>query len=186
MVFMASGHRSVTTLDSAGRMQEVHFFGEKDRAAKAEAVAAELGQIGPMILTGGRPQETGYWNPASSPRRRPRHAGRDGARAIHRLAIGRQGGSRPKRWPAEATSGPGRQEGFVRELKLPMAFTDGDEADVRHGHNDAIEKGTIQLTLKTIVGSRTTEEKRPWKVKSKGLHEVAFKNASSPAGSHER
>ena len=61
------------------------------------------------------------------------------------------------------------------ELKLPPSFTDGDQAEVVASiHNDAIEKGPIQVTLRTTIGGRTVEEKKTIEVRAKGIREVAF------------
>ena len=62
------------------------------------------------------------------------------------------------------------------QMKLPMAFTDGDEAEVGVSvHNDAVEAGQINVTLKTTVGSRSVEQSETIDVESKGIHELAFK-----------
>ena len=46
-------------------------------------------------------------------------------------------------------------------MKLPLAFTDGDEAEIQATvHNDAVDKGPIEVTLKTTIGGKTVEEKK--------------------------
>ena len=61
------------------------------------------------------------------------------------------------------------------ELKLPPSFTDGDQSEVIASiHNDAVEKGPIEVTLKTTIGGRTVEEKKTVEVDGKGIREVAF------------
>ena len=66
------------------------------------------------------------------------------------------------------------------QLKLPMAFTDGDEAEVSASvHNDAIDKGQIEVTLKTTIAGRSVEEKKTIDVKAKGIQELTFKTCCS-------
>ncbi len=61
------------------------------------------------------------------------------------------------------------------ELKLPMAFTDGDEAELLASiHNDAVDKGTIEVTLRAAIAGRRIEEKKTVEVQGKGIHEVPF------------
>ncbi|MGH7135397.1 MAG: alpha-2-macroglobulin family protein, partial [Pirellulales bacterium] len=61
------------------------------------------------------------------------------------------------------------------ELKLPLAFTDGDQAEIQTTiHNDAVEKGTIEVTLKTTIGGKTVEEKKTVEA-LKGMKELPFK-----------
>ncbi len=64
------------------------------------------------------------------------------------------------------------------ELKLPTAFTDGDDAQILATvHNGLVDKGQIQVTLKTTIGSKTTEEKKSLDVTAKGLSELTFPTA---------
>ena len=62
------------------------------------------------------------------------------------------------------------------ELKLPLAFTDGDDAEVIVTvHNQLIDKGPITVTLKSTIGGRSVEEKKTLDVTKKGIEELAFK-----------
>jgi len=62
------------------------------------------------------------------------------------------------------------------ELKIPAALTHGDQAEVGVVlHNDAIDKGPIDVTLKTTVGARSVEQKKTISATAKGLHELSFK-----------
>ena len=62
------------------------------------------------------------------------------------------------------------------EIKLPLAFTDGDTAEIPVTvHNDAIEKGTIEVVLRTTIGGRRVEETKTIEVTGKGSPEVNFK-----------
>ena len=52
----------------------------------------------------------------------------------------------------EATDELVAKKELFGQLKLPMAFTDGDEAEVVASvHNDALEEGKINVTLKTSI-----------------------------------
>lgn len=62
------------------------------------------------------------------------------------------------------------------QLKLPLAFVDGDQAEVIASvHNDRIAEGAIEVTLSTKIDDRTVEETKTIKVASKGIVEVPFK-----------
>jgi len=171
--------RALATINASGEMQEWNFawFNRLDRA-KAEAVAAELAKAGTMLVAGVGPQETGYWNPAVV-------TGADGKATLTLTVPERSTAWRfvAKGITAETLAGETTSDVVVKkdlfgELKLPMAFTDGDEAEVQVAvHNDAIEKGAIEVTLKTTIGGRSTEEKKTLQVQSKGLHELVFKTS---------
>jgi len=62
------------------------------------------------------------------------------------------------------------------QLKLPLAFVDGDQAEVIASvHNDRIAEGAIEVTLSTKIDDRAVEETKTIKVASKGIVEVPFK-----------
>ncbi len=62
------------------------------------------------------------------------------------------------------------------ELKLPSAFTDGDEIEVPVlVHNDLLDKGQISVTLRTIIGGKLLEETKTLKVEKRGIQELGFK-----------
>ena len=72
---------------------------------------------------------------------------------------------RERRWnSADTLAGEAKTELTVKkdlfgELKLPTAFTDGDDAQILATvHNSLVEKGQIQVTLKTTIGGKSTEE----------------------------
>ena len=76
------------------------------------------------------------------------------------------------------------------EFKLPQSFTDGDQAEVIASvHNNAVEKGPIDVTLRTTIGGRTVAEAKTITVDAKGIREVAFPidlKGESGAGRGER
>lgn len=68
------------------------------------------------------------------------------------------------------------------QLKLPQSFTDGDRAEIiALVHNEAIDKGRIEVTLKTTIGGRSVQEKKTIEVESKGIRETTF-NVELKAG----
>ena len=76
----------------------------------------------------------------------------------------------------EATKELAVRKGLFGELKLPEAFTDGDEPEIGVTvHNDLADRGSLLVTLKTIVGGRAIEAKRTLEVKGRGIYEMAFK-----------
>ena len=69
------------------------------------------------------------------------------------------------------------------ELKLPPSFTDGDQAEVVATiHNEAVEKGPIQVTLRTTIGGRTVVEQKNVAVSSRGIREVTFSVGTGGGG----
>ena len=128
------------------------------------------------------PQETGYWNPAVA-------TDKDGKATVTFTVPERSTawkllakGITTETLAGEATDDLAVKKDLFGELKLPLAFTDGDEAEVLASvHNDAVEKGPIEVTLKTTIGGRTVEEKKTIDVTAKGIQELAFKATLEPA-----
>jgi len=151
---------------------------EKVVESDADAAAAAL----PSRLV---PQETGYFNPAIV-------TGEDGTATASFVMP-----ERSTAWTlvakgitTDTLAGETSDELVVKkdlfgQLKLPSAFTDGDVAEVTASvHNDVMEKGRIEVALKTTIAGRTTEEKRTIDVDGKGVQELTFKTSlqrSQPA-----
>ena len=75
----------------------------------------------------------------------------------------------------EATATLTARKDLAGELKLPLAFTDGDRADVlARVHNTAAGKRTIEVTLKTTLGPRTTTQHKTVAASGAGVVEAAF------------
>ncbi len=179
---VAQRQGQVIVLNGAGSMQNVNLpeADEWNRQA-AEAMVAELADAGAVVLgaAGGRGfmrQETGYWNPAVV-------TGTDGKATITLTVPERSTAWKfmAKGITTETLAGEATDELTVKkelfgQLKLPMSFTDGDRAEILASvHNDAVEKGQIEVTLKTTIAGRTIEEKKTVDVKAKGIHELVFK-----------
>ena len=68
-------------------------------------------------------------------------------------------------------------------MQLPTALIDGDQAEIGVTvHNDFVDKGPIDVILKTSIGGRSVEEKKTIEVQSKGVRELAFKIALAAGG----
>ncbi|MCO6453957.1 MAG: tetratricopeptide repeat protein [Pirellulaceae bacterium] len=126
-----------------------------------------------VVLTGLRPHETAYWNPAVTTD--------DQGRASVRFTLP----ERSTAWTllgkgitAETLAGEQSEELVVRkdlfgELKLPSALTDGDRAEIGISvHNDALAEGTIDVTLNVKLGDKTTSVRKQLDVDAKGIREL--------------
>ena len=171
------GNSSVLVVDKSGKYRNVRLGdnGKLD-AKKAEAMAADFNASGAILLSALLPQETGYWNPAVI-------TGADGKATLTLNVPERSAAWKflAKGLSAETLAGEASDDLLVKkdlfgEIKLPLAFTDGDTAEIPVTvHNDAVEKGTIEIVLRTTIGGRKVEETKRIAVTSKGLHEVSFK-----------
>jgi uncharacterized protein YfaS (alpha-2-macroglobulin family)/tetratricopeptide (TPR) repeat protein len=171
----------VVLLDDSGGMKNVNLLANgRWGIAAAERFVEELGEEGAVLLPNLGPQETGYWNPSIV-------TGEDGKATVTFTVPDRSTAWKllAKGITTETLAGEGTGELVVKkelfgQLKLPMAFTDGDEASVEASvHNNAIEQGQIEVTLKTTIGERTVEEKKTLEVSGKGIHELVFKTKLS-------
>jgi len=174
---------TVLILDAQGRMQhwKVASSPTPPSLRQAEAVATELNRLGAVLVAGGASQETGYWNPAVL-------TDAKGQATLELVVPQRTTAWRilAKGITAQTLAGEACADLVVKktlfgELRLPLAFTEGDEAEVLCTvHNDALDKGPIEVALRTTIGGRTVEEKKTLSVQSKGLHEVGFRVALQP------
>ncbi len=143
---------------------------------QAGEVAAKLAEDGAVLLPPNGSQETAYWNPAIV------------TDAEGKASVTITLPERTTAWKllakgvtVDTLAGEGESELVVKkelfgELKLPLAFTDGDEVEIEATiHNDAIEKEPIEVTLRTTIGGKTVEETRTLEA-GKGLHELRFKS----------
>jgi len=120
--------------------------------------------------------ETAYWNPAIA-------TGKEGTATVRVVVPDRSTtwsltarGITAETLAGEAVERLAVKKDFYVELKLPRAFTDGDEAAVPVTvHNGTIDQGPIEVALRTTIDGRTIEEKKTIEVKSQGLCELAFK-----------
>ena len=139
-------------------------------------MAAEFNASGAILLSALLPQETGYWNPVVT-------TGADGTATITLTVPERSTawkflakGLSTETLAGEATDDLTVKKDLFGEIKLPLAFTDGDTAEIPVTvHNDAVEKGPIEVVLRTTIGGRRVEETKTIDVTGKGMQEVSFK-----------
>ncbi|HQU41753.1 MAG TPA: tetratricopeptide repeat protein, partial [Pirellulales bacterium] len=142
---------------------------------KLAELAERLKKAGAVLLPPQASQETAYWNPAIV-------TDKDGNATVTITLPERTTAWKllAKGITADTLAGEAEGELVVKkdlfgELKLPLAFTDGDQAEILTTvHNDAVEKGKIEVTLKTTIGGKTVEEKKTIEAE-KGMQEVPFK-----------
>ncbi|MEX2559143.1 MAG: alpha-2-macroglobulin family protein, partial [Pirellulales bacterium] len=170
-----AGRNDVGVLFSDGRQANLRLDDMDE--TKAAALADQLTKAGAVLLPPLGAHETGYWNPVVV-------TDAEG-KAIVTLAVP----DRSTAWKilvkgitGETLAGEAEGElvvkkDFFGELKLPLAFTDGDEAEVLATiHNDAVEQGALQATLRTTIGGRVVEDTKTLEA-GKGIHELSFKVA---------
>jgi tetratricopeptide (TPR) repeat protein len=169
--------KQVLVVDNSGMYRSVRL-GDNGKLddKRAAAMAAEFNSSGAILLSALLPQETGYWNPVVT-------TGENGAATITLTVPERSTawkflakGLSTETLAGEATDDLTVKKDLFGEIKLPLAFTDGDTAEIPVTvHNDAVEKGKIEVVLRTAIGGRRVEETKTIDVTSKGLHEVSFK-----------
>ncbi|HVX09744.1 MAG TPA: tetratricopeptide repeat protein [Pirellulales bacterium] len=170
----ASGQSNSTVLFSDGTQNNIKFsehFGEED----AKKLAARLGEAGAIVLPPQGSQETAYWNPIVV-------TDKDGKATVSITLPERTTAWKllAKGITADTLAGEAEAELVVKkdlfgELKLPLAFTDGDQAEIQTTiHNDLEAKEKIEVTLKTTIGGKSVEEKKTIEA-GKGMQDVPFK-----------
>lgn len=163
-------------IDAFGRQSNVKLGSDLDNK-QAEKLARRLNESGAVLLPSVESQETAYWDPAVV------------TDAEGKATVAITLPERTTAWKIQAKgittdtlAGEAESELTVKkdlfgELKLPLAFTDGDEAEIQATiHNDAVDKGPITVTLKTTIGGKTVEEKKTLEA-GKGIHELSFKTS---------
>ncbi|MCU0978437.1 MAG: outer membrane protein assembly factor BamD [Pirellulaceae bacterium] len=119
--------------------------------------------------------ETGYWNPRVV-------TGADGQAKVSFVVPPRTAawtllakGISQDTLAGEATIPLVAKKELFGQLKLPAAFTVGDQAAVIASvHREAAHKRTLEVTLKVEVGSRTVEQKETLEAAGKGIFELPF------------
>lgn len=171
----AAGH-SLAVLHQDGRQENIDVRGKS--AAELTALAAELRAVGARVLIPHATQETGYWHPEV--------VTDESGQAVVALTLPPRSTGwrlRARGITVDTLAGEAAAELQVRkalfgELRLPLAFTAGDEAEVQVLiHNDIVEQGSIRATLRATIGGRSVEEDRELSVSARGVHEVSFKLA---------
>ncbi len=168
--------QQVTILLADGQVKGVNLWdaGGFD-PARAQSLAERLAESGAVLLPGLGSEETGFWDPAVV-------TGEEGTARVTFTVPERSTawtiaakGISVETLAGETTSELTVKKDLFGELKLPAAFTDGDNAEVLATiHNGQMEKGRIRVTLKTTIAGRTVSETKTIDVAAKGLHETTF------------
>lgn len=158
---------TVIALNGRGELQVVNGL----PLATLEQMAKE----GLQIVAGRSSAETGYWNPrvvtdkdgkATLLLKLP-----DRSTAWKLLSKGISGDALAGQVDAEIVT----KKDLFGEMKVPLAFTVGDKAEVLvEVHNTTPKDATIEVKLKTTIGEKTTELKKSVAVKQTGIEEVSF------------
>ena len=178
-MYWNEGRKDLVVVLGNGEQGNVRLMVEKagqfdnDAAGKQ---AAKLAAAGAVLVPQSGLQETGFWNPAVVT---------DGkGEATLTITVPEQStawklmarGITKDTLAGEAEAEIVAKKDLFGELKLPLAFTDGDDADVIVTvHNQLIDQGPITVTLKSTIGGRSVEEKKTLNVTKKGIEELAFK-----------
>jgi uncharacterized protein YfaS (alpha-2-macroglobulin family)/tetratricopeptide (TPR) repeat protein len=160
---------------SVANFNPATYFGVRFDENKADKLAQDLKKSGAVMLPQGMPSETAYWNPAVVTDEK--------GKATIKLALP----ERSTAWTllargitAETLAGEAEDTFSVKkdlfgQLKLPLAFTDGDKANITASiHNEALDKGEVDVALKLTLGGKTTTLSKKVKVEKKGITEVSF------------
>lgn len=172
----AAGERSLAVLFRDGRQENLDVRGKS--AAELAALAEQLRQAGAHVLAPHSSQETGYWHPAIITDEQ--------GRAVVTLTLPPRStgwklqarGITPDTLAGEGVAALQVRKPLFGELKLPLAFTAQDEAEVQASiHNNLVDQGSVKATLRVSIGGRTLEEEREVALRGRGIHEVTFKVA---------
>ncbi len=152
---------------------QIGFKGQLPAGSRAAMAAARNARLRAALRA--LMAETAYWNPSVV-------TGKDGKATVTIAVPERSTAWRllAKGITTDTLAGEADQSLLVNkdlfgELKLPQSFTDGDQAEVIASiHNNAIEKGPIDVTLRTTIGGRTVAEAKTIKVDAKGIRDVVF------------
>ncbi|HJS07912.1 MAG TPA: MG2 domain-containing protein, partial [Pirellulales bacterium] len=177
------GLRDFTCVSDSGEQFNVNFrnsFGDTLDAAEVRKFAENLSRSGAIMVAQRGPQETGYWSPMVVTDEK--------GEATLTITIPEQStawkinakGITTDTLAGEADLEIVAKKDLFGELKLPLAFTDGDDAEIIVSvHHDLKkdQKSPIRATLRTIIGGRTLEEQKNIEVTGGGLQELAFKTS---------
>ena len=146
---VAQNQKQLLCVDNSGMFRTVRLGHDgKLDDKQAAAMAAEFNASGAILLSSLLPQETGYWNPVVT-------TGADGKATITLTVPERSTAWKflAKGLSTETLAGEASDDLTVKkdlfgEIKLPLAFTDGDTAEIPVTvHNDAVDKGPIEVVL---------------------------------------
>lgn len=141
----------------------------------AQKLVEEFSAQGAVVLPLIDWQETGYWNPSIVTDANGQATltvampDRSTAWKLHARGI------TTDTLAGEAEDSLAVKKDLFGELKLPSAFTDGDQAEVQATiHNELIDSGEIQVTLKATFAGKTVTQQKTLPVTKKGMQEIVF------------
>ena len=143
------------------------------------AMLIQLSKAGAEIIASRGPQETGYWNPAIVTNEK-------GTATIKLTAPERSTawkltakGVTEDTLAGEATADVVARKDLFGELKLPLAFTDGDRAQIKVSVHNSLDKlpaegGAVEVKLTTKIGDKTQTESKQVKFDAAGIQHLVF------------
>jgi len=142
---------------------------------RAEAELAVLMDAGLQLLPGMQEAETAFWDPTIV-------TGEDGTATVTIKLPNRSTAWQLRSKGIDVASLAGQadveiitKKPLFGELKLPVAFTDGDESQVLVEVHNALEGArAINVSLKATIGEKSTEINRTLDVQGPGIQELAF------------
>ena len=179
-----TGRRDMVVVNPTnGEQWNLNFrntLGDKMDVLTCASLGKELMAGGNLLINQVGNQETGYWNPLVNTD--------DKGEAKLKLTMPDQSTAWKilTRGVTEDTLAGQAEETLVvkqdlfGELKLPSAFTDGDEIEVPVlVHNDLLDKGEIEVTLRTVIGGKLMEETKKLRVEKRGIPGARFQTHDS-------
>lgn len=165
----------VQVLAKNGEWFNLNLAARNRAAAETRRLATQLAERGALLLPHLAPHETGYWNPALT------------TDETGKATVEFELPDRSTAWTLQAKgvtletlAGEDKHSFTVKkdlfgELKLPLAFTDGDQASILATvHNAALDQAKVEVTLKATIGNKTLTQTRNLELTKKGVRELAF------------
>lgn len=151
------------------------FFGDEFAGEKLAKFVDQAKTEGARLLPQFVPSETGYWNPslvtdaAGTAKVTITLPARSTAWTMLARGITAETLAGEAEWKLAA------KKELFGELKLPLAFTDGDKATIEASiHNNVLDAGEIEVALETKLGGKSTRIVKQIKVEKKGIASVTF------------
>ncbi len=139
-------------------------------------LAGKLSGSGAVLLQQMGSLETGYWNPAAITDKNGQAAITLTMPDVSTAWTFTARGITTESLAGQATVDVTAKKDLFGELKVPAVFTDGDHAEIQATiHNNLLDKGAIEVVLKTTIGGKSVEDRKTLSVTEKGIQDVSFK-----------
>ncbi|MFT5525150.1 MAG: hypothetical protein ACI9HK_003116, partial [Pirellulaceae bacterium] len=163
----------IATVDINGRL---NYFNVPQEKGKAEEFLVAVQKDNAFLLQS-MAQETGYWNPAVV-------TDAKGEAVVEFTMPDRSTawklitkGITKNTLAGETESAVVSRKDLFGELKLPLAFTDGDRVNIQATiHNRTAKEGPIEVTFRTTIGGKTTTQTRKLEANGGEIQSVLFDN----------